>query len=100
MRLRVRNVSTIICILGALICWALLIFFPAVPRTTAGWLALVFVGIPLLIGAEVLGDWLFDRPFLKQWSPSARIAYGVVILLATIVVLLPALTFTAWLIAP
>jgi hypothetical protein len=96
---RLVNLSPIFLGIGALMCWALFMFFPAVPSSLAGWFALVFVGLPLLIAVELLGTWTLSRPFLKKWPTVARLLYGVVALLALIAVLTPALIFTQSLIA-
>lgn len=80
-------------------CWALFMFFPAAPSSLAGWIALVFVGLPLLFAGELMGTWVFNRPFLSKWPTVARLCYGVVALLALLAILTPALIFTQRLIA-
>jgi hypothetical protein len=96
---RLVSLSPIVLGIGVVVCWALFMFLPAVPSSLAGWLALVFVGLPLLFAGELLATWVFDRPFLKKWPTVARLFFGVVALLALITVLAPALIFTQRLIA-
>ena len=64
--------------LGILVCWALLMFAPTFPKSTAGWAALVFVGIPLLFAGEFLGNLVFGSTYAKNWPKWVRIPYGVV----------------------
>jgi len=96
---RLVRLSPVLLGFGVVMCWALFMFLPVIPSSLAGWLALVFVGLPLLFGGELLGTWVLDRPFLKKWPTVARLLYGVVAVLALVAVLLPAFIFTQRLIA-
>ena len=63
-------------ILLALVCFALFVYYPAFPESVAGWLGLLFIGVPLLFSSgsatSPFGVSFFNRP------PSAgRVALGV-----------------------
>ena len=74
-----RTALAFLGILLALVCFALFVYYPAFPKSVAGWLGLLFIGVPL--GNITLGVSFFNR------LPSAgRVALGVPIVILVMVV--------------
>jgi hypothetical protein len=84
---------------GLLVCWTLFIFFPGFPKSITGWVALVFVGLPLYLATESIGTWVFGPRYAASWPSVVRIMYGVVVALVLIALLTPAFIFVQRLIA-
>ena len=64
-------------IVGVIICFALALYFPAVPRSLLGWAALVLVGIPVWLLLEWLGTAVLGIRFLSRLPSWGRVAIAV-----------------------
>ena len=64
----------------------LFIYYPAVPRSVLGWLALVFVGLPVWFFLEWLGNRVLGMRFFSQLSSSLRIVIAIPFVIALAVV--------------
>ena len=60
-------------VLGAL----LYLYFPAVPRSVLGWVALVVLGLPVWVFLEWLGEAVLGSRFFTRRSSGLRILLGV-----------------------
>jgi hypothetical protein len=80
-------------------CWVLLSFFPVFPQSLIGWLAVFFVGVPVLLAGEYLVELIFRPQFLSSWPAWARIFYGLVAALALLTITAPVVVGVAGLIA-
>ncbi len=60
-----------------LVCYALFVYYPAFPKSIWGWVALIFVGIPLLFFFEWLGNATLGSKFFTRLPSGMRIALGV-----------------------
>jgi hypothetical protein len=76
-----QKFSAAVFIVGAVVVYGLVEYFPAVPHSVLGWAALVFLGVPLLILAEAVAEWFHRRQFYRKWPSVIRIAFGVVAVL-------------------
>ncbi len=52
-------------------------FYPGIPRTSAGWVALFFLGLPAWVLMERLGKLILNSNFFGNLSSGARILLGV-----------------------
>jgi hypothetical protein len=71
---------TILSLVGAsvLVVGALLfVYYPAVPNSVAGWVALIGLGLPVFAGLEWSGDALARSRWLKSRSSTFRVLVGV-----------------------
>ena len=77
-------------VVGFLVCALLVIYFPAVPKSALGWLALVFLGSPVWLFLEWLGEVALRSRYFAGKSSAVRIvlAVPVVAVLMVIAVLL------------
>jgi hypothetical protein len=73
MPLMLRNLLLVTGTVGFFVCVLLFIYYPAVPRSVLGWLALVFVGLPVWFFLEWLGNRALGMRFLTQFSSPVRI---------------------------
>ena len=64
-------------VIGFLVCWLLLLFFPEVPRSVLGWMVLIFVGIPVLLLLELIGTAVLGAKFFSQLPSFARVLVAV-----------------------
>lgn len=71
---------------AVLVCCALFVYYPAFPRSIAGWLGLFFVGVPLLFLFEWLGEKTLGSAFFNRLSSIARIVLGVPVFILLMVV--------------
>jgi hypothetical protein len=55
----------------------LYLYFPAVPRSVLGWVALVVLGLPVWLFLEWLGEAVLGSRFFARRSSGARILLGV-----------------------
>ena len=72
-----RNVALVIVGVGLLLCALLYAYFPAVPHSLLGWLALVGLGVPVWIFLEWLGEAVVGSRFFARRSSGVRILLGV-----------------------
>ena len=85
-------------LLGFLALYVLLQFYPAFPKSVAGWFAMFFVGAPFLFALEWAGELIFGSRALDRRSSGARVALGVLLVLVMIAVAFPAVIFVSKLI--
>jgi hypothetical protein len=83
-----RTILSFLGLAAALICYALFVYYPAIPRTIVGWLGLLFVGVPLLFLFEWLGEKTLGSPFFSRLPSAARIALGVPVFIILMVVVI------------
>lgn len=83
-----RTFLTSLGIVAALMCYSLFVYYPAFPRSIVGWLALLFVGAPLLFLFEWLGEKTLGSEFFNRLSGVTRIAIGVPVFVFLMVVVL------------
>lgn len=72
-----RNVGLLIGAVGLLLCALLYAYFPAVPQSLLGWLALVGLGAPVWIFLQWLGEAVIGSRFFARRSSGFRILLGV-----------------------
>jgi hypothetical protein len=96
-----RSFRTLIIFFGlaaALVCHAVFVYYPALPRSVAGWLGMLFVGVPLLFLIEWLGEKTLGSAFFDRLSSVTRIALGVPVFVLLMVVVVWFVTNTTALI--
>jgi hypothetical protein len=74
-------------VLGVLILVGWAIFYPAVPQTPKGWLALIFLGVPFLIVCALVAQWFSVTDPLPNWPEPARLLFFAICACVTIVAL-------------
>ena len=72
-----RNVVLLTGAAGLLLCALLYAYFPAVPHSFLGWVALVGLGLPIWIFLEWLGNTVVGSRFFIRRSSGVRILLGV-----------------------
>jgi hypothetical protein len=77
---------TILCITGAVACFLIFLYYPAVPTSTLGWAILIFLGIPAWLFLEWLGELVLGMRFFSRLSRAARIAIAVPVVILLIAV--------------
>ena len=80
-------------------CVALLIFYPAFPKSYVGWIAVIFIGVPFLVLIEEVGTFILNPSFISSWPRWARISYAVMAMLIALAAAFPLSLFVASLIA-
>lgn len=93
-----RSIAFIASAVGGLVVYGLASYFPAFPKSVVGWAALAFLGIPLLLGAEWLGDRFLGSKLLARCSSVTRVAIAIAALLAFLIGFVPIFTFVSSLI--
>lgn len=84
-----RSTAVLACAVGCLTVYALVSFLPAFLKSIAGWPALLFLGVPLLIGTELLGDRVLGSRTLMRRSSVARVTIALITFILFLVVLIP-----------
>ncbi len=77
-------VGLLLGVAGLLLCTLLYVYFPVVPHSLLGWLALLGLGAPAWIFLEWLGTVVLGARFLVRRSSGVRILLGVPTALAII----------------
>ncbi len=90
--MRARSIAVLVCAVGGLTVYALVNFLPAFPKSIAEWLALLFLGVPLLIGTELLGDRVFGSRILTRRSSVARVTIALITFILFLVIFIPLYT--------
>jgi hypothetical protein len=67
----------IVGIVGFIAVFLVLHFYPSIPRSFFGWVALFTLGLPTWIFLEWFGDYVFQSAFFKKRSGAVRILLGV-----------------------
>ena len=57
-------------------------FYPTIPRSFLGWVALFFLGIPAWVILESTGEFVLGASFFKRMPSGLRIIAGVLVVLA------------------
>ena len=82
----IRSSLSLLGLLGLVVCALLFIYFPAVPSSLLGWVALLLVGLPVWFFLEWLGTAVLGSRFFAQLSRPMRILLAVPALAAIMVV--------------
>lgn len=69
-----------------LVCYLLFAFYPALPRSALGWVALVCLGLPLWVFLERLGEIILASRLFSKMSSTARILTAVPAVIALVVI--------------
>jgi hypothetical protein len=79
------DIAIAISILGALLVW---IFYPDIPESILGWIALFLIGIPAWLFIEWFGEKVLGSQFIKNSSNGVRILLGIplVLIVATVAI--------------
>jgi hypothetical protein len=72
-------------LVGLLACALLFVYFPAVPTSLLGWVALVIVGLPSWFALEWVGTTVLGSQFFSRLSRPMRILLAVPALAAIMV---------------
>ena len=83
--MRLRSALSLLGLAGMLLCALLFIYFPAVPKSALGWLALVLLGLPVRFLLEWLGEVVLGSRFFARKSSTVRIVFAVPVAAALMV---------------
>jgi hypothetical protein len=75
------------------------LYFPTVPDTVLGWVALFVIGLPTWFFLEWLGTVVLGAKVIARLSSPARIAIGVPLVIALAIVGVFLIRFGQWVIA-
>ena len=84
--MKLHNAVSAVGILAFLLCWLLYLYFPAVPHSVLGWVALVGLGLPVWFFLEWLGTAVLGSRFFARRSSGFRILVGVPVCLVLVVI--------------
>ena len=79
-----RNAIAALAVAALVLCGLLWLYFPALPRSVLGWIALVGLGLPVWALLEWLGEAVLGSRFFARRSSGFRILLGVPVCLALI----------------
>lgn len=82
----IRHVVLLVFGVGLLLCALLYAYFPAVPHSVLGWVALIGLGLPAWIFLEWLGETVVGSRFFARRSSGVRILLGVATALAILAI--------------
>lgn len=85
MSTNLRNSLSLLSLAGLLACALLLVYFPAVPKSLLGWVALFLVGLPSWFALEWVGTTVLGSQFFARLSRPTRILLAVPALTAIMV---------------
>ena len=80
-----RSTLSLLGVFGLLVCALLFAYFPAVPKSLLGWVALLLVGLPVWFVLEWLGTAVLGSQFFARLSRPMRILLAVPTLAAIMV---------------
>ncbi len=80
-----RSSLLLLGLVGLLPCALLIAYFPAVPKSLLGWVALFLVGLPSWFALEWVGSTVLGAQFFARLSRPMRILLGVPTLAAIMV---------------
>jgi hypothetical protein len=80
-----RSSLSLLGLVGLLACALLLAYFPAVPKSLLGWVALFLVGLPAWFALEWVGTTVLGSQFFARLSRPMRIVLAVPALAALMV---------------
>ena len=80
-----RSFLSLLGLVGLLACALVFAYFPAVPRSLLGWVALFLVGLPAWFALEWVGTTVLGLPFFTRLSSPMRILLAVPALVAIMV---------------
>ena len=86
-----RSTLSLLGLVGLLACALLFAYFPAVPKSLLGWVALFLLGLPAWFALEWVGTTVLGSQFFTRLSPPMRIllavpAFAAIMVLAVVVV--------------
>ena len=76
-RLRMDLVATVLLAVFLVGCGLIYLYYPVIPHSALGWVALVIVGIPTWLFLEWLGDVVLGAKVFSRLSSAGRIALGI-----------------------
>jgi hypothetical protein len=82
MRRRIRSTFAALSLGALLLLIAVVVYYPAVPKSILGWLALIVVGIPAYLFVEWLGQVILGSTLFSVRSRMVRIAIAVPVVIA------------------
>lgn len=80
-----RSSLSLLALVGLVACALLFAYFPAVPRSLLGWVALFLVGLPAWLALEWVGTAVLGSQFFARLSRPMRILLAVPALAAIMV---------------
>lgn len=72
-----RSSLSLLGLVGLVACALLLAYFPVVPKSLLGWIALFLVGLPAWFALERVGTTVLESQFFARLSRSMRIVLAV-----------------------
>ena len=81
-----RAVATVLALIAVVVAMLMGLYFPTVPKSALGWLALIVIGLPTWIVLELLGEAVLGNRFMARRSPGGRILLAVPVLIVLVVV--------------
>ncbi|MFB2776407.1 hypothetical protein [Shewanella xiamenensis] len=91
--MNVKGILSFVGITGFISILLVVHFYPTIPRSFLGWVALFFLGIPAWVILEFTGEFVLDASFFKRMPSGLRIIVGVPVVLVLMVLALFVLGF-------
>jgi hypothetical protein len=80
----IKGILSVIGIIGFISIFLVIHFYPTIPRSFLGWVALFFLGIPAWVILESAGEFVLGASFCKRMPSGLRILAGVPVVLVLI----------------
>jgi|SRR5690606_28490723 len=80
--MKIKGILSVIGIIGFISIFLVIHFYPTIPRSFLGWVALFFLGIPAWVILESTGEFVLGASFFKRMPSGLRIIAGVLVVLA------------------
>uniref|UniRef100_A0A5B8QV98 Uncharacterized protein n=1 Tax=Shewanella decolorationis TaxID=256839 RepID=A0A5B8QV98_9GAMM len=77
----IKRILSVIGIIGFIAIFLVIHFYPTIPRSFLGWVALFFLGLPAWVILESTGEFVLSTQFFKCMPNSLRIFVGVPVVL-------------------
>ena len=81
-----RTAATILALIAVVVAMLMCLYFPTVPKSALGWLALIVIGLPTWIVLELLGEAALGNRLMTRRSPGGRILLAVPVLIVLVFV--------------
>lgn len=86
--MNIKGILSFIGIIGFISTFLVMHFYPTIPRSFLGWVALFFLGIPAWVILELTGEFVLGASLFKRMPSGLRIIVGVPVVLVLMVLAL------------
>ncbi|MCL2919713.1 hypothetical protein [Shewanella litorisediminis] len=89
----IKGILSVIGIIGFIAIFLVIHFYPTIPQSLLGWVALFFLGLPAWVILESTGEFVLSSQFFKRMPSGLRIIVGVPVVLGLMAFALVVIVF-------